>query len=169
MTRASLPYLAFFVRDFLASTQGYTLAETGAYFLLLGAQWEQGPLPDDIARLALIARTSPKEFKRIWRKVREKFAVTPQGLVNWRLEEHRQEAFERRERRQEGAKLTNQKRWGGRSADVIPIAERVAERSLGVSPPSPSPSPSLQRLTKGGSDYLRSTEGQGVFPNDGQK
>ena len=165
--------LPWFHRDFLAATQGWTLSECGAYFLLLGAQWEMGPLPDDLAALAAIARTSPKEFKAIWRKVSRKFDATPEGLVNGRLESHRQKALELRNQHRTGAHQTNAKRWGNRTAEVIPLAERVAERSLCdtqseslcVSPPSPSPSPSLKRLTKGGSESLRSTGG--VFLTDG--
>jgi uncharacterized protein YdaU (DUF1376 family) len=165
MTASGMAMLPWFHRDFLAATQGWTLSECGAYFLLLGAQWEMGPLPDNQAELAAIARTSTRDFKAIWRKVSRKFTATPAGLVNGRLEDHRRKALELRDQHRTGANQTNAKRWGNHTAAVIPIAERLAERSLSdthseslcVSPPSPSPSPSLKRLTKGGSESLRST------------
>jgi len=151
-TATGLAMMPWFHRDFLASTQGWTAAETGVYFLLLGAQWEMGPLPISRAELASIARSTPKEFKAIWeKKVARKFRVTPEGLVNDRLEEHRREALRRRDQHRRGARQTNARRWGTSLSDTL-------GESLSVSPPSPSPSPSPRRLTKGGSDYLRSTD-----------
>ena len=97
-TTAGLAMMPWFHRDFLASTQGWTAAETGVYFLLLGAQWEMGPLPNNRAELASISRSTSKEFKAIWeKKVARKFRITPEGLVNDRLEEHRKEALRRRD------------------------------------------------------------------------
>jgi uncharacterized protein YdaU (DUF1376 family) len=156
-----LAMLPWFHRDFLASTQGWTASETGVYFLLLCAQWEMGPLPNDRARLALIARSTPKEFKTIWeKKVSRKFMTTPRGLVNSRLEEHRCEALRRRDQHRRGALQTNEKRWGTSLSDTHceSLSDTLSE-SPSVSPPSPSPSPSLKRLTKGGSEFLRSDGG----------
>jgi len=159
MSAQGMAMMPWFHRDFLAATQGWTLPQTGAYFLLLGAQWEMGPLPNNLAELAAIARTSVREFKPLWRKFGRKFAQAPEGLVNWRLEEHRQRSVQLRERRREGAALTNAKRL----RNVIPLAERVAERpaerTLSVSPPSPSPSP--RRLTKGESEGIENGLGNG--------
>ncbi|MDA8350857.1 MAG: DUF1376 domain-containing protein [Pseudomonadota bacterium] len=150
MSADSLPFVPWFHRDFLDATQGWTLQETGAYFLLLGAQWGSGPLPNDINRLAIIARTTPKEFRPLWKRISRKFAETPDGLVNERLEQHRGNSLELRKMRRTGAAKTNHRRWGTPlPSDVVPIAERVAERSLSVSHPSPSPSPSPGLLTKG--------------------
>lgn len=78
--------MPWFHRDFLAATLGWSLAETGAYFLLLGAQWETGPLPGDHTSLASICRTDVREFKKLWPKISRKFVVTDAGLVNMRLE-----------------------------------------------------------------------------------
>jgi uncharacterized protein YdaU (DUF1376 family) len=146
-----MPMMPWFHRDFLAATQGWTAGETGAYFLLLGAQWEMGPLPMDMVALASIARMTSKDFKAPWKKIERKFELTPAGLVNARLEHHRAHAVERRDRHRRGALQTNAKRWGSSSAVVVPIAERVAERQAGrsLSESPPSPSPSLKRLTRG--------------------
>lgn len=158
MTSATgLAMLPWFHRDFLAATQGWTTAECGGYFLLLGAQWEMGPLPSDATALASITRAKPKEFKALWRKVRTKFIVSRNGLVNKRLEEHRLEALRLREKHRAGAARTNSVRWGeGRGETDTPIAEQSLSGSLGESlsgslseslsgsPPSPSPSPSIR-------------------------
>jgi uncharacterized protein YdaU (DUF1376 family) len=154
-----MPMLPWYHRDFLAATQGWRLAERGAYFLLLGAQWEMGPLPKDVSELALIVGTSANEFRRIWRKVSRKFMATKDGLVNARLELHRQKAVGLRARHQSGAKQTNQKRWGPQATDAAHVAEQSLSESPCVSPPSPSPSPSFKRLSKGAGDYLRSDDG----------
>ena len=172
MTASGMAMMPWFHRDFLAATQGWTAAECGAYFLLLGAQWEMGQVPRDMTQLAAIARATPREFRAIWRRVGRKFSPSGnEGFINARLEQHRANALELREQHRTGAARTNEKRWGNRPSVVVPIAERplsdqsaITERSLCVSPPSPSPSPSLQRLTKGGSESLRST---GVFLTDG--
>ena len=149
-TVRGMAMLPWFHRDFLASTQGWSAAETGVYFLLLGAQWEMGPLPNNRAELASIARSTSKEFNAIWaKKVARKFRVTTGGLVNDRLEQHRREAMRRREQHRAGALQTNAKRWG-------PSLSETLGESLSVSPPSPSPS--LKMLTKGASEYLQSGE-----------
>jgi len=159
MTRevaSGLAMMPWFHRDFLAATQGWTATETGVYFLLLGAQWEMGPLPNDRVQLSSIARSTPKEFKTIWeRKVARKFRVTAEGLLNDRLEEHRIEALRRREAHRVGARRTNAQRWG------TSLSESLSE-SPSVSPPSPSPSPSLQDAYEGGTESLRSAEGKVV-------
>jgi uncharacterized protein YdaU (DUF1376 family) len=51
------PWLPWFHGDFIRATQGWTVFERGVYFLLLGASWEVGPLPEDPrARDGRIAR-----------------------------------------------------------------------------------------------------------------
>jgi hypothetical protein len=50
----SLPYFNFYARDFLARAAQYSLAERGAVVSVYAWQWENGPLPDEPARLARI-------------------------------------------------------------------------------------------------------------------
>jgi uncharacterized protein YdaU (DUF1376 family) len=105
--RKSLPMMPWYPRDFLAATQGWSLCERGAYFLLLGAQWEMGALSKEPRELALIVGVGVSEFKAIWRKVRPKFEDTHAGLVNRRLEVHRMEALHR----SQAARQAAQERW----------------------------------------------------------
>jgi uncharacterized protein YdaU (DUF1376 family) len=103
----SLPWLPWYHRDFLAATQGWTLFERGAYFMLLGAQWEMGPLPADPRRLAAIIGAQLKEFESVWPSIRMKFAATDAGLVNLRLEDHRAVQLEKSEQASRAART----RW----------------------------------------------------------
>lgn len=153
-SQQGLAMMPWFHRDFLASTQGWTAAESGLYFLLLGAQWEMGPLSEDPTQLASIARAPVKEFKAIWaKKVGCKFRSTPDGLINDRLEEHRKEALRRRDQHRNGAQQTNAKRWrsGSQSESQSESQSDALGESQSVSPPSPSPSPTGRvRACEGG-------------------
>jgi hypothetical protein len=68
MTKPSFsgPWMPWYHGDFLRATQGWNFAERGIYFLLLGASWEMGPLPDDRRRLAGIVGAQLDEFDPVW-------------------------------------------------------------------------------------------------------
>jgi uncharacterized protein YdaU (DUF1376 family) len=116
MKQPRMPYLPWFHGDFIGGTPGWTLEERGAYFLLLGAQWEGGPLPADFTRLAAIVGVPTQTFKVLWKTVGKKFHETDAGYVNGRLEEHRRKSLELLENHRRGAAKTNALRRGG---DVV--------------------------------------------------
>jgi uncharacterized protein YdaU (DUF1376 family) len=118
MKRPRMPYLPWFHSSFLAKTQGWTLEERGAYFMLLGAQWETGALPTDFSRLSAIVGVSPSTLKILWKTIGKKFETINAGLVNERLEQHRTRSLELIDSRRRGAAKTNAQRWGG---DVVPF------------------------------------------------
>lgn len=64
---AEFPFLPVDVRAFLADTQHLDARESGAYAMLLFHAWlaQDCGLPDDDKRLALLARCTPAEWKRI--------------------------------------------------------------------------------------------------------
>lgn len=164
-------WFAFFGRDFLASTLGWSAEERGHYVTLLIAQWEQDGLPADMKRLELI---SPGVGKA-WKMVGEKFPVGAGGKRrNVRLEHERHLASERSERARQSASA----RWAGKGAEGAPaegssgpVAEEAdidksaenedsgcveqcseqcggicssdASMSMSYSPPPPPPSPAL--------------------------
>jgi uncharacterized protein YdaU (DUF1376 family) len=101
------PWLPWFHGDFLKATQGWTVTERGVYFLLLGASWEMGALPDDRRRLAGIVGAQLDEFDEAWKTVRPKFDLTETGLINRRLEIHRQKQAIRSEK----ARQSVMNRW----------------------------------------------------------
>lgn len=155
-------WFAFFGRDFLASTLGWSAEERGHYVTLLIAQWEQDGLPADMKRLELI---SPGVGKA-WKTVGEKFPVGVGGKRrNIRMEHERHLAAERSERARQSASA----RWAGRAAAPAPdtgipaentdsgcveqcseqcdgICDRTcssdASMSMSYSPPPPPPPPS---------------------------
>jgi uncharacterized protein YdaU (DUF1376 family) len=106
------PWLPWFHGDFLKSTQGWTITERGVYFLLLGASWEMGPLPDDRRRLAGVVGAQLDEFDEAWKTVKRKFVKTESGLINHRLEDHRGKQAIRSEKARQSAN----NRWQGKLA-----------------------------------------------------
>lgn len=88
------PFLPLFFGDLLASTATWEGEERALYILLLAYQWTAGPIPKDPKRIARMCQYEPKEFMRLWKTVGQKFVEHGDGLINVRLEEHRQKAKE---------------------------------------------------------------------------
>jgi uncharacterized protein YdaU (DUF1376 family) len=109
------PWLPWFHGDFLSATQGWTVTERGVYFLLLGASWTMGALPDDRRRLAGIVGAQLDEFDAAWKTVRRKFKLTEKGLINPRLELHRDKQAVKSEKARQSAFA----RWPGGSKDQV--------------------------------------------------
>jgi uncharacterized protein YdaU (DUF1376 family) len=119
------PWIPWFHGDFIRATQGWTVTERGVYFLLLGASWEMGPLPDDRRRLAGIVGAQLDEFDDAWKMVRPKFELTEQGLVNRRLEIHR----ENQAIRSAKARQSVMNRWG-KTADKDTFVDTFVDTSV---------------------------------------
>ena len=76
----ALPYMPFFVSDYLADTQHLTTREHGAYLLLIMHYWQrQGPLPGDDKRLSAIARMTFAEWQAVKPAVEEFFRLECDG------------------------------------------------------------------------------------------
>ena len=71
-------WMPLYVGDYLGKTQRLSLAEHGAYMLLIMEYWQSRGLPDDDAQLARICRVTDKE----WKKVRP--AIAPFFGEGWR-------------------------------------------------------------------------------------
>jgi uncharacterized protein YdaU (DUF1376 family) len=121
--RRRLPFMPWFHSDFIAATQGWTPLERFAYFMLLGAEWETGPLNADFNRLAAIVGVPTSTFKLLWKAVGKKFEPTDSGLVNDRLELHRQKSLDLLASRQLGAAKTNSRRGG----QVLPFPQGIRD------------------------------------------
>jgi uncharacterized protein YdaU (DUF1376 family) len=144
MSDTSLAMMPWFPRDFIAATRAMRIAERCAYRELLDFQWELGVLPTDVARLARLIGFSDAEFADAWPGIKHKFVECNGGLANKRLEEHRVQALERREKKRRGADYTNAKRH----------AKRSGERLASDTPPSPSPSPVREIATQSPGDVF---------------
>jgi uncharacterized protein YdaU (DUF1376 family) len=115
------PYVPWFHGDFLRSTAGWTPMERFTYWMLLCAQWETGPLPNDMTRLASIAGIDSTTMASVWPVVSKKFKVNSAGLVNKRMAEHRRNYTEFRARQSEGGRKGAAARWKKPTTNVVPF------------------------------------------------
>lgn len=86
------PFLPLFFGDFLAATAQWEGEERALYMLLLAYQWTTGSLPIDPKRIAKMCQYETKTFLDLWKVVGTKFVEHGDGLINVRLEEHRNKA-----------------------------------------------------------------------------
>lgn len=85
------PAFQVYPGDFIhnVDTAGMTAEEIGVYWLLICYSWD-APLPDDPAKLARMARLTPKKFARAWASVGRCFTRDEnQDWVNPRVERER--------------------------------------------------------------------------------
>lgn len=88
------PFLPLFFGDLLAATAKWEGEERALYVLLLAYQWTSGPLPTEPKKIAKMCQYDTKTFVALWKTVGKKFVETEDGLINLRLEEHREKANE---------------------------------------------------------------------------
>jgi uncharacterized protein YdaU (DUF1376 family) len=122
-------YTPWFHGDFLRSTAGWTLTERAVYWMLLCAQWESGPLPNDMTRLAAIAGTDLRTINTVWPVVGKKFATSKAGMTNKRMADHHKNYVDFKRRQSEGGKKGMAQRYG-KAANVIEF-KPSKERPLG--------------------------------------
>ena len=99
------PAFQLYASDFDMDTASWDNEEVGIYFRLLMYQWVNKSIPDDINRLARIARIGQKRFKKSWRIISNKFQKNSKGgLFNQRMELIRQEQDNYRKLQSESGK-----------------------------------------------------------------
>lgn len=128
MTPDRLPYFPFYPQDFLGDGKVRLMspAEVGIYIRLLCHEWLEGPLPDDLTRLARIAGATHAEIEEAWPAVRECFTEDEEGrLVQTRLEEEREKVLAKREQARRAARA----RWDDADADADGHADADADAS----------------------------------------
>jgi uncharacterized protein YdaU (DUF1376 family) len=148
VAKRDLPMMPWFPKDYLSATRLMSLAQRGAYCDLLFYQWELGPLPDDVEKLARLIGASLEEFTPIWKEIENKFAQRDGKRINETLESHREEATRLANARSKGAKITNAKR--ALSGD----AQLSLGDELGIAHPSPSPSPQKEKIKRGATKLM---------------
>ncbi|MHA6128888.1 DUF1376 domain-containing protein [Pseudomonas fluorescens group sp. PF-1] len=82
---AALPYMQFYVADYLADTTHLTAEEHGAYMLLLFSYWQTGK-PLRIDRLATVARIPNDRWHSVADTLSEFFHITETHWVQFRVE-----------------------------------------------------------------------------------
>lgn len=124
---AKIPSFPFYAQDFDMDTNTWSNEEIGVYLRLLMSEWINGPLPDDIKKLAQIARISPKKFKNLFQICSKKFIRDRNGfLINKKMEEIREKNNKWLEQKKKAGIASAEKRRGkcngrynARSTDVI--------------------------------------------------
>lgn len=105
------PYMPLFVADYLADTTDLTTEQHGAYLLLLMALWRHGgTLPNDPAKLARIARVSPRRWHLVGPAVLEFFDVGVDTVRHGRLETELQKGASLSQKRSAAAKARNSRK-----------------------------------------------------------
>ena len=126
MSLAKQPNLPLFPGDFLASTATWDGEERGLYLVLMIYQWAAGPLPVDRKRLTRVVDYDPDTFNRLWKTVGQKFVEVDGGLVNVRLEEHREKANRISEKNRDRAIAAASARWGDAPSNAPSNAPSIA-------------------------------------------
>jgi uncharacterized protein YdaU (DUF1376 family) len=121
------PSFPFYPKDFLASSNvcAMSLAQKGAYVLLLSYQWLDGSIPSDLAKIARLIGVGERDIKRLWPELAPCFVSVPEHpdrLINPRLEEIRAEKNAFHEGRKKGGSKGAQSRWKNGSAIPEPSA-----------------------------------------------
>jgi len=82
----ALPYMPFWVGDFLSTTIALTLEQRGGYIMLLASMWNAGGfLPSDPTKLARICGVSSKRWEQISPEILEFFDRDGDRLTQKRL------------------------------------------------------------------------------------
>ena len=103
--------MPLYVGDYLADTGRLTTEQHGAYLLMLMDYWRSGPLPDDDAALAQIARLSPERWKQQRNTLSKFFNIDAGEWHHKRVDAEREKAEENRAFRKERAKKAAAARW----------------------------------------------------------
>lgn len=106
--KMSKPWMPFYGGDYLADTSRLSLAEHGAYLLLILDYWNSGPLPALHEQCYRIASASTEHDRiAVDNVLLEFFTKTGGGYHHKRIDKERASAQERYEKRAEAAR----KRW----------------------------------------------------------
>lgn len=124
---SSHPYMQLYVGDYLSDTLDLTTEQHGAYLLLLMTMWRHdAKLPNEAAKLARIARVSPRRWPGIWSEIERFFTVRGDHIVSLRLEQEHQKAVSLSEKRSASgakggtAKALKNNNTGVANAKVLP-------------------------------------------------
>lgn len=118
-------WMPLYVADYLADTRRLTMAEHGAYMLLIMEYWRNGGLPNDERRLARIVGASEEEWAAVRDNIAEFFC---EGWRHKRIDDELAKSGEVSERRAAAAN----KRWQGKNnanADASAYAKPMRSQS----------------------------------------
>lgn len=144
MTSPARTWMPLYPADYLADTVHLTLAEHGAYLLLIMHYWRTGgPLPADEAHLAKLVRASPAQWNKVRPALIGLFAVSDSGWSHKRIDAELVAVKVNQERQRQRTSYATEARWrrnGLRNGDAdTSVTDSVTDSVTLSSSPSPSP------------------------------
>lgn len=109
-------WMPLYIADYLADTNRLSTEQHGAYLLLIMDYWRNGPLPDDDAALAQIARLSLAAWKKQRSALARFFTVANGQWQHQRIETERKTAADNARKCNERASKAAHTRWHGATA-----------------------------------------------------
>lgn len=83
----TVPFMPFYIADYMADTSHLTTVEHGAYLMLIMNYWQRGQsLPNDDRKLARIVGLGPREWKRMRDTISEFFEISGSEWLHTRVE-----------------------------------------------------------------------------------
>jgi uncharacterized protein YdaU (DUF1376 family) len=136
------------IGDYLADTSHLSTLEHGAYLLLLMHYWRKGPLPNDVAKIAQIAKLERDAWSIAQALLGEFFSLHDDGLYHQKRSDREIAKWQgKRLKAKEKAQAAACARWKDHSPSNAPsIPPGNAQAMLG-SCPSPKPKPDVRELT----------------------
>ena len=133
-------FMPLYIGDYLAGTSRLTTELHGAYLLLIMDYWMNGPLPDNDAALASIARMTPDAWSIARAQLKHYFSIEDGCWKQKRVEEELAAATEKKRKAREKAKKAASARWDECKEDATstPSSNASAKHEE-----CPSPSPHL--------------------------
>lgn len=125
-------WMPLWIGDYRRDTSRLTLAEHGAYLLLLMDSWTNGPPADDDAELCRILGCQPAEWRKIRQKIARFFTISGGVWHHKRVASEKAGAEERSGKAAAKARLAAEARW--------------AREKGGEEPAGPMPQAMLQAL-----------------------
>ena len=155
------PYMPLFVGDYLADTAHLTAEESGAYMFLIMNYWQRGTrLPDDSARLAMIARVPADRWAQIEPTLRQFFTIEEGVWKHKRIDKELARSLERSEKAKSAGRASaaakSERTLNERSTDV------GTDVQLSGNYPNPNPTQGDSKTITPESDAARENR---VFEN----
>jgi uncharacterized protein YdaU (DUF1376 family) len=99
-------WMPLYVNDYLGDTMSLSTEQHGAYLLLMMAAWKAGgPLPDNDAQLAAIAKMTPSAWRKAAPAIRAFFQAKDGQLIQGRLLREAEKAQRLSDARRETGRL----------------------------------------------------------------
>lgn len=128
---AAKPYMPFYTSDYMSDTAHLTMAEHGAYMLMIIHYWNtEKPLPYDDKKLAQICKTTLRGFRQVKMTVTHLFSRVGDTLVHKRIEKELEEYRQKLDRKRLGGQKTSEKRWGKKDSLAISSPNSLAIAEL---------------------------------------